>query len=35
MNAVLKDSQDYIIADIGLAAWGEKRSRSPKRKCLA
>ncbi|MTW09779.1 adenosylhomocysteinase [Pseudoduganella eburnea] len=24
MNAVLKDSQDYIIADIGLAAWGEK-----------
>jgi adenosylhomocysteinase len=24
MNAVLKSSQDYIIADIGLAAWGEK-----------
>jgi adenosylhomocysteinase len=24
MNAVLKDSPDYIIADIGLAAWGEK-----------
>jgi adenosylhomocysteinase len=24
MNAVLKESQDYIIADIGLAAWGEK-----------
>lgn len=24
MNAVLKNSQDYIIADIGLAAWGEK-----------
>jgi adenosylhomocysteinase len=24
MNAVLKDTQDYIIADIGLAAWGEK-----------
>ncbi|NVD97061.1 adenosylhomocysteinase [Massilia sp. BJB1822] len=24
MNAVLKASQDYIIADIGLAAWGEK-----------
>src|SRR5437868_3040629 len=24
MNAVLKQSQDYIIADIGLAAWGEK-----------
>ncbi|MGW8389981.1 adenosylhomocysteinase [Pseudoduganella sp. HUAS MS19] len=24
MNAVLKDSEDYIIADIGLAAWGEK-----------
>src|ERR1700741_4412437 len=24
MNAVLKDSHDYIIADIGLAAWGEK-----------
>src|SRR5688572_21515088 len=24
MNAVLKDSKDYIIADIGLAAWGEK-----------
>ncbi|WEF32390.1 adenosylhomocysteinase [Pseudoduganella chitinolytica] len=24
MNAALKDTQDYIIADIGLAAWGEK-----------
>jgi adenosylhomocysteinase len=24
MNAVLKSSQDYIIADIGLAGWGEK-----------
>ncbi|CAN7668499.1 adenosylhomocysteinase [Pseudoduganella sp. LjRoot289] len=24
MNAVLKSAQDYIIADIGLAAWGEK-----------
>ncbi|MRV75761.1 adenosylhomocysteinase [Duganella sp. FT92W] len=24
MNAALKSSQDYIIADIGLAAWGEK-----------
>ncbi|AKU22967.1 adenosylhomocysteinase [Massilia sp. MB5] len=24
MNAALKASQDYIIADIGLAAWGEK-----------
>jgi len=24
MNAALKESQDYIIADIGLAAWGEK-----------
>jgi adenosylhomocysteinase len=24
MNAVLKNTPDYIIADIGLAAWGEK-----------
>ena len=24
MNAVLKSAQDYIIADIGLAAWGNK-----------
>ncbi len=24
MNAVLKDSQDYIIADIGLSGWGDK-----------
>src|SRR5882757_2098001 len=24
MNAVLKSSQDYIIADLSLAAWGEK-----------
>ena len=27
MNAVLKDSQDYIVTDISLAAWGEKEIR--------
>ncbi|TFW16280.1 adenosylhomocysteinase [Massilia arenosa] len=27
MNAVLKTSQDYVIADINLAAWGEKEIR--------
>ena len=27
MSAVLKNSQDYIVADISLAAWGEKEIR--------
>jgi adenosylhomocysteinase len=27
MNAVLKPSTDYVIADIGLSAWGEKEIR--------
>ena len=27
MSAVLKDSQDYIVADISLASWGEKEIR--------
>ncbi|MCR1343108.1 adenosylhomocysteinase, partial [Acidithiobacillus ferrooxidans] len=27
MNAVLKDSADYKVADISLAAWGRKEVR--------
>ena len=28
MSAVLKDTtQDYLVADIGLASWGEKEIR--------
>jgi hypothetical protein len=35
MNAVLKNRQDYLVADIGLASWGDKEIRSPKPKCRA
>jgi adenosylhomocysteinase len=27
MNAVLKDTQDFLVADISLASWGEKEIR--------
>jgi len=27
MNAVLKSTNDYVIADLSLAAWGRKEMR--------
>ena len=27
MNAVLKSAQDYLVADISLASWGDKEIR--------
>ena len=31
MSAVLKETQDFHIADISLAAWGEKEIRIAER----
>ena len=38
MNAAVidsKNSTDYVVADMSLAAWGRKELTSPKPKCPA
>jgi len=35
MNAVLNTQQDHFVADLSLADWAARKSRSPKPKCPA